>query len=82
MPIKSQSPKDLAEAVHSELRRRRVDDCPKEENLTELFESMYYASLKTEEAQPILFHIVYLDPNNPDPDPPERIVKIDGTTYL
>lgn len=36
---------------------------------------MYFVSLKTEESQPITLHVVYLDPDNPDPNPPSRIVK-------
>jgi hypothetical protein len=34
---------------------------------------MYYSSLRTEESEAISFHIVYLDPQNADPDPPSRI---------
>jgi hypothetical protein len=70
----NQFPKDFADAVCTEL-RKRVSYCPQPEILVDLFESIYFASLKTEESQPVVFHIVYLDPENPDPDPPERIVK-------
>ena len=70
----NQFPKDFADAVCAEL-RRRVSCCPPRDILVDLFESMYFASLKTEESQPVVFHIVYLDPENPDPDPPERVVK-------
>jgi hypothetical protein len=35
---------------------------------------MYYASLKTEESRQIVLSIAYIDPQNPDPDPPKRIV--------
>jgi len=35
---------------------------------------MYFASLKTEESKPVLFHIVYLDPEKPDPKPPKTLV--------
>lgn len=66
-------PKDLAAAVHDQLTRKKIVP-PDIEVLIELFESMYFASLKTEESQPIVFHIVYLDPNKPDPDPPQIIV--------
>jgi hypothetical protein len=65
----SYSAKDLAEAVHLELLRRSASS-PSLEVLIELFESMYIASLKTEESKPVTFHVVYLDPNNPDPRPP------------
>jgi len=35
---------------------------------------MYYASLAQEEGQPITFHIVFIDPTDPDPNPPSRIL--------
>ena len=66
------APKDIAKSVCLEL-SRRGSACPKLEVLVNLFEAMYYASLRTEESLQIAFHIVYLDPENPDPKPPERI---------
>jgi hypothetical protein len=63
---------DLAEAVRSVLRKRKLRS-PDLDTLINLFGAMYYASLQTEESEPISFHIVYLDPNNPDPNPPSRI---------
>jgi hypothetical protein len=63
-------PKDLAEAVQSELIRRRCE-CPQLEVLTEFFEAMYFASLKKEESESVAFHIVYLNPDRPDPEPPK-----------
>ncbi len=63
---------DLSRAVRSELAKRKVE-CPSLDVLDKLFHAMYYASLRTEESEPVTFHIVYLDPNNPDPDPPARI---------
>src|SRR5882762_2479748 len=69
----SSSPKELASAVHSELLRRSANPPPLE-ILVELFESMYFASLKTEESKPVLFHVVYLDPEKPDPKPPKTLV--------
>lgn len=41
--------------------------------VAELFETMYFASLHSEEAEPIIFHVVYVDPSDPDPTPPPRI---------
>jgi hypothetical protein len=76
----NQFPKDFADAVCSEL-RKRASLCPQREIVVDLFESMYFASLKTEESQPIIFHIVYLDSHNPDQDPPERIAK-DRWSYV
>jgi sensor domain DACNV-containing protein len=69
----SRSPKDLASAVHLELLRRGAGPPPLEV-LIELFESMYFASLKTEESKPVLFHIAYVDPQKPDPKPPKAVV--------
>jgi hypothetical protein len=66
-------PKDLAEVVYSELTKRKAG-CPGLEVLLELFESMYFASLKTEESEPVTFHLVYLDPENHDPKPPSVTV--------
>lgn len=74
MLLRNYSPTDLASTVCSELTRRRTA-CPRLQDLIHLFEAIYFASLKTEEAQQIAFHIVYLDPNNPDPKPPMRITK-------
>lgn len=67
-------PSDLAKAVFNELVRRHQVQPPLSV-LSELFQNLYWASLKTEESEPIRCHIVYLDPNNPDPKPPQRIVK-------
>ncbi len=49
--------------------------------LIDLFELLYFISLKTEELQPITCYIVYLPSENPDPQPPERIVK-DRWSYI
>lgn len=69
----SYSPKDLAAVVHLELLRRGSGP-PSLEVLVELFECMYFASLKTEESRPVRFHVVYLDPQKPDPKPPKTLV--------
>ncbi len=70
MGSRSSHPSDLAEVVFRELRRRYDGACPSLEVLTNLFESMYFASLSTEEGEPIRFAVVYLDPADPDPHPP------------
>lgn len=69
----SYSPRDLASTVHSELLNRNAGP-PALDVLIELFESMYFTSLKTEESKPVLFHLVYLDPQKPDPKPPDVTV--------
>ena len=35
---------------------------------------MYAASMATEEGQSITFEVTWIDPDNPDPDPPGRLV--------
>jgi hypothetical protein len=72
VPTRSKSPGHLAGAVGSILRRRGLP-CPSRAVLSRLFEVMYFASLLTEEGQPITFETVFLDPSNPDPNPPLRI---------
>jgi hypothetical protein len=64
-------PSHLARAVHTELAKHgnhRVAI----HTLESLFEVMYFTSLKTEEREPISFHIVYANPSYPDPNPPQR----------
>jgi sensor domain DACNV-containing protein len=73
MPQTNSTPKDLAQAVCSEL-MRQGSECPKLEVLIDLFEVMYYVSLKTEESAPISFDLVYLNPKGADPiEPPSRL---------
>src|SRR5258708_8693785 len=67
------SARDLALAVHLELVNRRTSPPPLDV-LVELFDSMYFASLKTEESKPVLFHVAYVDPQKPDPSPPKTLV--------
>ena len=67
-------PEDIARAVFSKVKKGN-DIFPSKDILIELFEILYFASIRTEEAEPIIFNIVYLDPNNPDPDPPKRKVR-------
>jgi hypothetical protein len=68
----SHSPSDLARAVQTEVRQRAKTSLSSRV-LDELFEVLFAASLKTEEGQPITCHVSYLDPNNPDPDPPKYL---------
>jgi hypothetical protein len=66
-------PKDLATHVRAQLRERK-ERPPSLAVLTKLFETMYFASLKQEEAQPISCRIAFVRRSRPDPKPPERIV--------
>ncbi len=65
---------DFVTTVHTTL-ARRFTQYPSESVLRTLFETIYFASLRTEEAHPITFHVVYLNPENPDPFPPKRVVQ-------
>jgi hypothetical protein len=42
---------------------------------------MYAASLVTEEGQSVIFELTWIDPDNPDPDPPGRFVADRWTTF-
>ena len=74
MITKNKTPRNLAESVCAELRRRHAAP-PDEEIVVDLLETMYYASLRTEEAEPVIFHVVFLDPAQPDPKPPRNPAK-------
>jgi hypothetical protein len=76
----SRRPEDLAEVVYSEV-AKRSSRCPSKAALVDLFGCLYFASLRTEEGEPITIHVVYLDPSNPDPKPPKRIRK-DRWSYI
>ena len=80
MTLKNKSPRNLAESVCAELRKRHVV-VPEERIIIDLFETMYYSSLRTEESEPVAFHLVFLDPAQPDPKPPKNPVK-DRWSYV
>jgi hypothetical protein len=68
----NKSPKDLAETVHKKLKLQKLD-IPNIKILTELFETLYYTSLTTEEQKSISCYVIYISSENPDPKPPKRI---------
>jgi hypothetical protein len=74
MPSSNHTARDFGKAVQARLKQRRKK-APPLNAIVELFEILFAASLKTEEGQSITCHITYLDPKNPDPTPPERIVR-------
>ena len=80
MNLKHKTPQHLAESVCAELRKRHVA-LENEEIIVDLFETMYYSSLKTEESEPVTFHVVFLDPAQPDPKPPRTPVR-DRWSYV
>lgn len=79
--LKHKTAEDIAIAVRNELTRRKNKSIPALTVLAELFQTLFFASLKTEEGQPINSYIVYINPSNPDPNPPQRIVK-DRWSYI
>jgi len=66
---------DLAEIVCKKLENAKTEyPHPSEIILRKLFAELFFASLKTEEGQLTRVTITLIDPNDPDPNPPERIV--------
>lgn len=65
---------DLARAVSSHIRRKSRNP-PALPILNELLSTLFEASLKSEEGQPINCHVAFVDPQDPDPDPPTVIVR-------
>ena len=65
------SPKVLGERISGVLTKAGVRP-PDSRALTTLFETMYAASVHTEEGEAISFHLAFMDPESPDPDPPRR----------
>jgi hypothetical protein len=65
-------PEDLAHHVHGQLVYRKQSP-PSEKVLKKLFETLYFASLRTEETQPISCRVAFIDRKRPDPDPPKRM---------
>ena len=68
-----QRPNDLAQRLDGVLRREGHD--VRGEILESLLETLYFASLRTEEGESIRCQVAYMDPANPDPSPPKRVVK-------
>lgn len=80
MTTRNKTPQNLAESVCAELRKRHAM-VVEEKVIVDLFETAYYASLRTEEDEPVSFHLVFLDPAQPDPRPPRNPVK-DRWSYI
>ena len=66
-----QTPHDLAIYVYGRLANK--PHRPSIAILDELFRMVYLASMRMEEGEPITCSIAYVDPKNPDPNPPETI---------
>lgn len=68
-------PIDLAKEVINHFETKESGLMIKLEKLTELFEVLYFTSLKTEELQSIKVRLTYIYKYIPDPHPPKRIMK-------
>jgi len=66
---------DLAAHVHGKLQHSRVAlATPPLKVLEDLFECLFYTSMKTEESDLIKVAVTLIDPSNPDPSPPRKVV--------
>ncbi|RYD79516.1 MAG: hypothetical protein EOP55_04565 [Sphingobacteriales bacterium] len=68
-------PQDLAVLVQNKLKlTRNANDLPTLEVLEELFDCLFYSSMCKEESDLTRVTITFIDPKNPDPNPPGHIV--------
>lgn len=66
---------DLAKYVFDRLQHSRLGlAIPCLKVLEDLFECLFYASMRTEESELIKVTLTIIDPKNPDPNPPEKSV--------
>src|SRR5260370_5745714 len=63
----------LAKRIFEQVSKRGKHS-PSVSILRQLIETMFFASLETEESEPIRCRIAFMSKQNPDPKPPERIV--------
>jgi hypothetical protein len=80
MSWRNKTPRNLAETVCAELRKRHAV-VPDEKIIIDMFETMYYSSLRTEESEPVTFHMVFMDPAQPD-QKPQRNAAQDRWNYV
>jgi hypothetical protein len=73
MGKRAQYAANLAQHVRSYL-SSKSETPPTLEILTQLLETLFFASLRHEESQPTLCRVAFIDRHNPDPSPPKRIV--------
>lgn len=69
--MSAQSVQNLATIVDRRLKQLDVRS-PGVSLLTRLLETLFFATLKTEEGKPLQFRIVVVDPADPDPDKPPQ----------
>jgi hypothetical protein len=64
---------NLARRIHEQLKGREKSP-PTVDTLRELIETLFFASLRTEESEPIRCRIAFINRDDPDPNRPARIV--------
>lgn len=75
MSIANAKPKDLALHVLKKLTHSKLSlPIPSLPVLEDLFECVFFASMRTEESDLIRVTVTLIDPENPDPRPPKKVV--------
>ena len=75
MALTNAKPKDLALHVLEKLRHSNLSlPVPPLTVLEELFECMFFTSMQTEESDLVKVTVTLIDPTNPDPKPPRKVV--------
>ncbi|MCZ8330667.1 MAG: hypothetical protein O9282_05085 [Flavobacterium sp.] len=70
------TPSDLANVVFNKFKNlKNQSNKPSEQILVNLFENLFFASLKTEESNFTKVTVTLINSQNPDPKPPKRKVK-------
>ena len=76
------TPSDLATVVFNRFKNlKNQSNKPSEQILVNLFESLFFASLKTEESNFTKVTVTLINSQNPDPKPPKRKVKHNSILY-
>ncbi|MFC4210169.1 putative sensor domain DACNV-containing protein [Pedobacter lithocola] len=73
--MENSHPQDLAALVYNKLKiNKDMASLPGLKVLEELFDCLFYASMCKEESELVKVTITFIDPKNPDPNPPVYIV--------
>ncbi|WP_231489791.1 putative sensor domain DACNV-containing protein [Pedobacter sp. Leaf170] len=73
--MENSRPKDLAALVYNKLKlNKTLKVLPAIETLELFFDVLFYLSMCKEESDLIKVTVTFIDPNNPDPNPPRKIV--------
>lgn len=75
MAMSNAKPKDLALHVQEKLQHSNLSlPAPPLTVLEELFECIFFTSMRTEESDLVKVTVTVIDPTNPDPKPPRKVV--------